>query len=90
MLRRLGEGERRTRRRWIAAAAGVAAAAVIVSVTVVRVIESGDSTSQQAGCADDHERLSRKPVAVPMELTAVGIAGRVGLRDATATASPSR
>ena len=72
LLRRLGEGERRTRRRWIAVAAGVAAAAVIVSVTMVRVIESGDSTSQQAGTPTT-PTIVAKPVAVPMELTAVAL-----------------
>jgi hypothetical protein len=44
VLRRLDERERRTRRRWIAAAVAVAAAAIIVSITLVRVIESNDST----------------------------------------------
>ena len=43
VLQRLGAGERRSRRRWIAAVASVAAAAMIVSITVVRVIESNDS-----------------------------------------------
>jgi anti-sigma-K factor RskA len=44
VLHRLGERERRTRRRWIAAAAAVAAGAMIVSVTVVRVIDAKDTT----------------------------------------------
>ena len=44
VLRRLDERERRTRRRWVAAAVAVAAVAIIVSITVVRVIESNDST----------------------------------------------
>jgi len=57
VLHRLGEPERRTRRRWIAAVAAVAAAAIIVSITVVRVIESNDSSTHQVAA----------PVAVPME-----------------------
>src|SRR3954449_7867561 len=48
VMRRLGEGERRSRRRWLAAVAAVAAAAMIVSVTVVRVVESNDGTTPQA------------------------------------------
>ena len=59
VLQRLDAGERRPRRRWIAAVAAVAAAAIIVSVTVVRVIESNDNqvTNQVASA----------PVAVAME-----------------------
>jgi hypothetical protein len=48
VLRRLGEGERRTRRRWIAAVAAVAAAVAIISITTVRIIESNDATSTSA------------------------------------------
>jgi hypothetical protein len=69
VLRRLGEGERRTRRRWIAAVAAVAAGAIIMSITVVRVIESGDATSPQAVAPTT--TVAAKPVAVRMELTAV-------------------
>ncbi len=67
VLRRLDEGERRTRRRWIAAIATVAAAAMIVSVTVVRVIESGDSTSapDASGAVTTAPRAA--PVAVAMQ-----------------------
>jgi hypothetical protein len=43
-----------------------AAAAIIVSITVVRVIESGDSSSQPLAIATTQPR---KPVAVAMELT---------------------
>lgn len=71
VLRRLDEGERRTRRRWLAVAAGVAAAAAILSVTVVRVIESNDSTSQLATAPNS--TIAAKPVAVPMELTSVAL-----------------
>ncbi len=67
VLQRVGAGERRSRRRWIAAVASVAAAAMIVSITVVRVIESNDSSS--APSASPTTRPG-KPVAVPMELTA--------------------
>ena len=52
-------------------AAGVAAAAAIVSITVVRVIESGDSTSQQAGAPTS--TIAAKPVAVSMQLTGVAL-----------------
>jgi len=70
VMHRLGEGERRSRRRWVATVAAVAAAAMIVSITVVRVIESGDATSNDVA-AGPSTTLSAKPVAVPMELTAV-------------------
>jgi Putative zinc-finger len=72
VLRRLDERERRTRRRWLAAAVAVAAAAIIVSVTVVRVIESNDTTTDAALAPTT--TLTAKPVAVPMELTAVPLA----------------
>jgi hypothetical protein len=65
VLRRLGEGERRTRRRWIAVAAGVAAAAIIVSITAVRVIESNGSDRDVALPAST--TVVEAPVAVPME-----------------------
>jgi anti-sigma factor RsiW len=64
VLRRLGEGERRTRRRWIAAAVAVAAVAIIVSITVVRVIESNDSTQV---AAPGTTRAIGAPVAVAMQ-----------------------
>ena len=70
MLHRLGADRRRSRRRWAASIAAVAAAATIVSITVVRVIESGDSSSSDVAAATS-TTLSAKPVAVPMELTAV-------------------
>ncbi len=72
VMRRLGEGERRTRRRWLAAVASVAAAAIIVSVTVVRVIESNDDT-QSAFTA---------PTTQPPALVAVSMEG--GAPDAPA------
>jgi hypothetical protein len=57
VLRRLGDGDRRSRRRWIATVASVAAAAIIVSITIVRVIESRDATSTHP---------KQAPVAVAM------------------------
>jgi Putative zinc-finger len=59
VLHRLGADRRRTRRRWAASIAAVAAAVAILSVTVVRVIESGDTTTTEAAA----------PVAVAMETT---------------------
>ncbi len=61
VLHRLGADRRRVRRRWIASAAAVAAAAAIISITVVRVVESGDATATHSVAA---------PVAVPMEVSA--------------------
>ena len=69
VLQRLGQQERRTRRRWIAVVAAAAAAAIIVSITAVRVIEANDSSSQPAAAAP----VGAKPVAVPMQLTAVAL-----------------
>ncbi len=71
VLHRLGERERRTRRRWIAAAAGVAAAAIIVSVTVVRVVESNDTTDLAGPTTP---AITGKQVAVPMEGGAFDVA----------------
>jgi len=68
VLHRLGAPERRSRRRWVVGMAVAAAAAIIVSITVVRVIENGDSSSRQF--AIPPTSLATKPVAVPMELTA--------------------
>src|SRR5262249_21878976 len=48
VMRSLGAGDRRMRRRWLAAVAAVAAAATIVSVTLVRVIDAGDSAQSAA------------------------------------------
>jgi hypothetical protein len=59
VLHRIGEGERRSRRRWIAAVAAVAAAVAIFSITAVRVIEANDSTTTTPSAA-------RAPVAVVM------------------------
>lgn len=58
VLRRLDEGERRSRRRWIAIAAAVAAVAVILSITVVRVIEANDPAATSSAAS--------APVAVAM------------------------
>jgi hypothetical protein len=66
VVRRLGEGERRVRRRWLAVAAAVAAAAMIISVTVVRVIESNDSSTVTA-LGTPPTRAPSAPVAVAME-----------------------
>lgn len=71
VLRRLDERERRTRRRWIATAAAVAAAAIIVSVTVVRVIESNDTSTV---AAPSTAGVAGAPVAVPMRDAAAGAA----------------
>lgn len=73
VLRRLGERERRTRRRWLAAAAGVAAAAIIGSVAVVRVIDARDQTGDVAVAPTTNQAVSR-PVAVPMQGGAVPVA----------------
>ena len=66
VLRRLGERERRVRRRWISAVAAVAAGAIIVSVTVVRVIDANDSTST-AALGPSASRVTNAPVAVAMQ-----------------------
>jgi hypothetical protein len=63
VLRRLGEDERRSRRRWVAAIAAVAAGAIIVSVTGVRVIESNDDTQSAAPVTT---LANPAPVAVAM------------------------
>jgi hypothetical protein len=73
VLWRLGEGERRTRRRWIAAVAAVAAAAIIVSVAAVRVIDANDSTSNTA-LGPTTSRPVGAPVAVPMHGGVVPVA----------------
>lgn len=73
VLRRLGEDERRTRRRWIAAVAAVAAAAIIVSVTTVRVIEANDGVDVAARGVPT-TRLANTPVAVPMQGGSVDVA----------------
>ena len=69
VLHRLGERERRTRRRWIAAAAAVAAGAMIVSITAVRVIDSNDTSTVATGTT----RIPSEPVAVAMEGGALGV-----------------
>jgi hypothetical protein len=73
VLRRLDEGERHSRRRWIAAIAVAAAVAIIVSITVVRVIESDESTTQVA--SPPATALDHKPVAVVMRGGAGDVAG---------------
>jgi hypothetical protein len=65
VMHRLGEGERRSRRRWLAAVAAVAAAAMIVSVTVVRVVESNDDS--QSALAPPTTTVHQRPVQVAME-----------------------
>src|SRR4051794_1628768 len=70
VLHRLGERERRARRRWIAAAAAVAAGAIIVSITAVRVIESNDTSNV---AAPGTTRIVPEPVAVSMEGGAPGV-----------------
>ncbi|HLM18552.1 MAG TPA: zf-HC2 domain-containing protein, partial [Acidimicrobiia bacterium] len=66
VLRRLDGRERSVRRRWIAAAVAVAAAAIIVSVTVVRVIESNDTTTRSVA-TQAFGTVGSAPVAVAME-----------------------
>jgi hypothetical protein len=68
VLHHLGEDRRRSRRRWVASVAAVAAGVAILSITVVRVIESGDSTSTNVAAPIT---LAPKPVAVAMESTAL-------------------
>ena len=67
VLRRLGADRRRGRRRWVASIAAVAAAVAIFSITVVRVIESGDTNSTDVAVPATQ---APKPVAVAMESTA--------------------
>jgi hypothetical protein len=79
VLRHLGEDRRRSRRRWVASIAAVAAGVAILSITVVRVIESGDSTSTNVAIP---VTLAAKPVAVRMESTALQLpAGWVYVND---------
>jgi hypothetical protein len=66
VLQRLGADRRRSRRRWAASIAAVAAAAAIFSITVVRVVESGDSTSTNVAAPP----AAGKPVQVAMESSA--------------------
>jgi hypothetical protein len=63
VLRRLDEGDRRTRRRWIARLTVAAAVAVIVSITTVRVIESNDTTTVAVSAPTT---IGPKPVTVAM------------------------
>ncbi len=71
VLRRLGDDRRRRRRRWAASVAAVAAATMIVSITVVRVIESGDSSSTPvaAPTRSAPATSAQAPVAVAMQDT---------------------
>lgn len=71
VLRRLDEGERRSRRRWISAIAVAAAFAVIVSITAVRVIEANDSSAPTAVPGQP----ASAPVAVVMNGGPTGAAG---------------
>ena len=66
VLRALGADRRRSRRRWVVSIAAVAAAVAILSVTVVRVIESGDTTTAEA---TPPNTLASTPVAVAMKTT---------------------
>jgi hypothetical protein len=70
VLHRLGERERRTRRRWIATAVAVAAAAIIVSITAVRVIDANDATNESA---TGTTRSIPRPVAVSMQGGTLGL-----------------
>jgi anti-sigma-K factor RskA len=62
VLARMAAGRRRARRRWIASGAAAMAAAAIVSITVVRVAESGDTTVASAPVSTTVAR----PIAVLM------------------------
>ena len=62
VLTRMAAGRRRARRRWIASIAAAMAAAAIVSITVVRVAESDDTS----GVAAPVSSTAARPVAVLM------------------------
>src|SRR3954470_21447201 len=68
VLHHLDDGRRRTRRRWVGAAAAAAAAAAIFSITVVRVVESGDDTTAAQGVnATSTIGVRVPPLAVGMQ-----------------------
>jgi hypothetical protein len=73
VLRSLGADERRSRRRWITAVAAAAAAAVILSITIVRVVESDDTT-----------RVAAPPVNTVVRGAPVAVAMHGGATDASA------
>jgi hypothetical protein len=68
VMHRLGEGRRRSRRRWVASIAAAAAVAAIFSITIVRVVESDDTSNLASGAtATSTGHQDGKPVAVQME-----------------------
>jgi hypothetical protein len=68
VMHRLDEGRRRSRRRWVASTAAAAAVAAIFSITIVRVVESDDTSNVASGpTATSISRQPAKPVAVAME-----------------------
>ena len=68
VMHRLDEGRRRSRRRWVASIAAAAAVAAIFSITIVRVVESDDTSNVASGpTATTISRQPAKPVAVAME-----------------------
>jgi hypothetical protein len=68
VMHRLDEGRRRSRRRWVASIAAAAAAAAIFSITIVRVVDSDDTSNVASGpTATSTSREQAKPVAVAME-----------------------
>src|SRR6478672_76140 len=68
VMHRLDEGRRRSRRRWVASIAAAAAVAAIFSITIVRVVESDDTSNVASGpTATSTSRDPAKPVAVAME-----------------------
>jgi hypothetical protein len=72
VLHRLREGGRRTRRRWVASIAAAAAAAAIFSITVVRVVESGDDTPVADG------PVATSTAGAPSTQVAVAMEGQAG------------
>jgi len=68
VLHALDEGRRRSRRRWVASIAAAAAVAAIFSITIVRVVESDDTSNVASGpTATGTSAGPVKPVAVAMQ-----------------------
>ena len=81
VMQRLDEGRRRSRRRWVASIAAAAAVAAIFSITIVRVVESDDTSNVASGpTATSISRQPAKPVAVAMEGGAPRDSRRLGVR----------
>ena len=67
VMHRLGEGRRRSRRRWVTSIAAAAAVAAIFSITIVRVVESNDTSNVASGPPASSSPGYLKPVAVAMK-----------------------